>query len=513
MMTLQEKIGQLILVGFDGTSPPSYLLEWLAEGRIGGVYLFARNVESPAQVKALVDSCHAAAKYPILVGIDQEGGTVARLRSGFTESPGAMALAAARDLQLAEDMAYAMGLEMAALGINWNFAPVADIAHNVANPSVDTRSAGRDKQLVSDIVLAQIKGFQRAGVAATVKHFPGLGNSVVDTHVALAKITGALEYLYDEDLIPFQIAIDHDVACVMTTHVMFEELDDRFPATLSATVVDGLLRELLGYQGAVCTDCMEMKAISDGWGSGESAVLSFLAGVDMLLFSHSRSKQEEAYSAMLHAARTGRLTSERIGQSLARIQAMKRRFGLQERPHLDIVACDAHQLLTGRAARAGTVLVQHGKSWPIDSEHKRVACVEFSSSVPNDTVEHGSITDFTRYCSQRLPDAALYVINADSDCSELLNALKDKIIDVETLILATRNAHLSPPQADVARLLIDQNHRTILVCLRNPYDAVVLSAAGTIICANGDSAPSLQAAVDAICGDYRPTGQWSINLE
>ena len=204
MLTLEEKIGQMMMVGFAGLSPPDYLLDWLASGRIGGIYLFARNIESPAQVKRLLDDCRAAAKQPILVGIDQEGGIVARLRDGFTESPGAMALGAARNPQLAEDIAYIMGREMAALGINWNFAPVADIAHQPDNPSVSTRSVGRDKHLVSALVSAQIRGFQRAGIAATVKHFPGLGNTVIDTHQALARVSGSLAYLYEEDLFPFR---------------------------------------------------------------------------------------------------------------------------------------------------------------------------------------------------------------------------------------------------------------------------------------------------------------------
>ena len=190
MDSLAEKIGQLMMVGFEGLKPPRHILRWLASGRIGGVYLFARNVASPAQVKRLIADCRAAAKQPILVGIDQEGGAVARLRDGFTESPGAMALGAGGDRQLTEEIAYMMGRELAALGVNWNLAPVADIAHQRDNPSIGTRSFGRDPRLVSEMVAAQIRGFQRAGVAATAKHFPGLGNTIIDTHDAPVKATG-----------------------------------------------------------------------------------------------------------------------------------------------------------------------------------------------------------------------------------------------------------------------------------------------------------------------------------
>ena len=168
------------------------------------------------------------------MGIDQEGGIVARLRKGFTESPGAMALGAGGDRQLAEDIATMMGREMAAVSINWNFAPVADIAHQRDNPSIGTRSAGRDPRLVSDIVAAQIRGFQRAGVAATVKHFPGLGNTVVDTHDAPARVRGSLSYLYAEDLLPFRRALAEGVGCVMLTHVMYDELDSAAAGDLIA---------------------------------------------------------------------------------------------------------------------------------------------------------------------------------------------------------------------------------------------------------------------------------------
>ena len=299
MMSLEEKVGQMMMVGFEGLSPPAYILDWLARGRVGGVYLFAHNIENPAQVKQLAADCRRAAKHPVLVGIDQEGGIVARLRAGFSESPGAMALGASGDPQLADDVAYMLGTELAALGINWNFAPVADIAHQPANPSVSTRSVGSDPRLVGQLAAAQIRGFQRAGVAATVKHFPGLGNTIIDTHDDLATVSGPLDYLYAQDIPPFRDAMRADVACVMLTHVKYEALDADLPATLSPRIVTDLLRGDLGFRGAVCTDCMEMKAITRGFGAGESAVLAVQAGVDLPLFSHTRRRQEAAYEAVL----------------------------------------------------------------------------------------------------------------------------------------------------------------------------------------------------------------------
>ncbi len=520
MLSLEEKIGQILMVGFDGAGAPSYLLDWLASGRVGGVYLFARNVESPPQVKQLVDSCHHAAKYPILVGIDQEGGAVARLRAGFSESPGAMALGASRDARLAEDIAFMLGRELAALGINWNLAPVADIAHNKVNPSVGTRSAGADKDLVRDFVVAQIKGFGRAGIAATAKHFPGLGNSEIDTHHALAKVAGSLDFLYEEDLMPFRGAISADAPCIMTTHVMFEELDDRYPATLSPRLIDGLLRRELGYDGAVCTDCMEMKAITDcadGWGAGESAVLAVLAGVDMLLFSHSRAAQEAAYDALLQAAASRRISLERIDKSLARIAALKRRCQLDERPPLAIVACEAHRSLTRKAARAGTVLLRSSDRFPIASPRSRLLCIEFAPGLPSSAADQDSATALSRYLQERLPLAESLIVRSESQLDQALAQAEaldaESQILPEILIVATRNAHRLPWQAQAAQAVIDLQPGSVLLCLRDPYDANAISGAGAILCSNGDSAPSLEAAVDAICGDYAPTGRLTVNLE
>jgi len=187
MPSLEQKIGQMMYIGFDGLEPPDYVLDWLASGRIGGVYLFARNVASPQQLADLIQACHDAASSPILVGIDQEGGLVARLREGFTESPGMMALAASGDPTIAEHMAEVLAAEMYALGINWVFAPVVDIVHDINNPSVSTRAAGMTAEQVVEYTLPQVRGFQKY-VAATAKHFPGLGKSPVDTHLELATL-------------------------------------------------------------------------------------------------------------------------------------------------------------------------------------------------------------------------------------------------------------------------------------------------------------------------------------
>lgn len=510
MQSLAEKVGQLTMVGFEGLTAPRHILAWLENGRIGGVYLFARNIESPAQVRRLVAACRRAAKFPILVGIDQEGGSVARLREGFTESPGAMALGASGDPQLAEDVAAMMGAELAALGVNWNFAPVADLARQSDNPSIGTRAVGRDPQLASDFVGAQVRGLQRAGVAATVKHFPGLGNSVIDTHVASAKVSGCLSGLYEEELPPFEAAIAAGVACVMLTHVVYEELDSERPATLSPRIVDGLLRDRLAYDGAVCTDCMEMKAITDRFAPGESAVFAVEAGVDMVMFSHTRAAQEAAFDALLEAAKTGRISADRIDQSLTRIQALKERFPLEGAPALDIVGGPQHRSLAAKAARAGVVLVKRGEALPLSSSAP-IALIEFAAGRQREADAADTPTPLASYLSQRRPHITCVCLDpAGAENNRRL--IKSIASNAETLILITRNAHLQPAQLRLAQFVCASAKEVVLICARNPYDAGRIIGADTVICANGDSGPSLQAAVDALCGDFNPTGKLTVAI-
>ena len=298
----------------------------------------------------------------------------------------------------------------------------------------------------------------------------------------------------------------------MLTHVMYEELDSEFPATLSPRIVSGLLREELGYDGAVCTDCMEMKAITAGFGAGESAVLTVLAGVDMPLFSHTRKRQEAAYESVLDAARSGRISESRIDQSVARIHELKRRFPVDNPPTIEIVGSEEHESLADKAARAGTVLVKQGDALPLKTDSAKIAAIEFSSQGISDAVEIESKTEFSAYLAQRLPHVVCHIFDSGSKFARDPRKISGILRDADTLILLTRNAHMHPAQLRLAQSICDGSSKVILVCARNPYDAAALTGADTVICTNGDSRPSLKAAIDAICGDFRPGGKLTVEL-
>jgi beta-N-acetylhexosaminidase len=513
-LSLEEKIGQMLVVGFHGLEPPDHILRWLESGLIGGVILFARNIEDPAQVAELTRVCHEAASRPILVAIDQEGGVVARLREGFTESPGAMALGAVDSEVLAEQVSAVLGAEMRALGINWNLAPAIDLTHNIHNPSVGVRSLGVDPRRVGRLGAAQVRGFQGAGVAATAKHFPGKANTPVDPHVSLPVIDGPLDDMWDTDLVPFRAAIEAGIAAMMVTHVQFKALEPEYPSTLSPRIILGLLREDVGFTGVVSTDCMEMKAVTNKYGPGESAVLAALAGANVILFSHTRDYQEAAYDALLDAARSGRLPMEKIDFAVDKVQAMKEQYAITDRPSLDIIRHPNHLFVSAKAARAGTVLSQSEPGLlPFESDESRqTAFIEFASHLDANALEQGTKTGLASLLHEQLPNTKSVALDPRTPSEKSLTRARKLASSANIVIVATRNAHLIPRQRELAQELLSSGQKSVLLCLRNPYDAGVLTGAESVLFTCGDSAPSLAAAVEALVGHFSPTARLPVPL-
>jgi beta-N-acetylhexosaminidase len=515
LLPLEQKIGQMLAVGFDGLEAPDYILEWLRAGRIGGVILFSRNVTSPQQVAELTASLRDAAPQPILIAIDQEGGVVARLRSGqgFLESPGAMVLGAADDATLAEEVSASLAEEMAALGINWNLAPVVDLLREYRNPSVGVRSLGADKRRVAELAAAEVHGFQRGGVAATAKHFPGLGHTAVDTHLALAVISDSPEELREVELVPFRAAVEAGVAAVMVSHVLFEQIDAQHPSTLSPKVIRGLLRDELGFAGVTCTDCMEMKAIADHYGAGESAVLAALAGQDLIFFSHTRQMQEAAYDALLVAVQSGRLPLADIDAANERLMTLKGRFPARA-ADVSQVRKPERLVLMERAARAGTVLVKNDTGvLPLDGTARRASVIEFASWLDSGVMEAGGMSGFARLLRESAPEIESVSLMAENYTEAAVARARSVANECDVLVLATRNAHLISEQRALAQELTRYAEQTVLVALRNPFDSHCFPNASAVLCTCGDSAPSLAAAVDALMGKFTPTAHLPFPLE
>jgi beta-N-acetylhexosaminidase len=321
-----------MLVGFPGRQPDPDLTALIEDGVLG-IILFARNVGEPAETAALIRGLKTGAARPLLASVDQEGGRVARFRGGpFTRLPPMRAIGQRGDARLARQVGQLLAFELRALGIDWDFAPVLDVDTNPANPVIGDRSFARDAEDVARLAVALAEGLEAGGVASCGKHFPGHGDTSQDSHATLPVLSHGLERLRAVELVPFGAYSRARLAAVMTAHVRFAALGDQVPATLSPRVMQGLLREELGFRGVAVSDDLEMKAIAD---PAEAAVEAVRAGVDVLLVCHHATVQRRVLDALVDAAERGHLTEQRIREAHARIEALVRRFA---RPPEDVVS-------------------------------------------------------------------------------------------------------------------------------------------------------------------------------
>jgi beta-N-acetylhexosaminidase len=328
MRDIRRHIGQLAFVGFDGHAVPTEVKQIAREFDLGGVVFFARNVHDPEQVADLSRESQAlATEIPIWVSVDQEGGRVARLKRPFTEWPPMQTLGRAGDEVLAGRFARALATELKAVGISLDFTPVLDVLTNPKNPAIGDRALAERAEDVARLGVTIIRTLQTEGMAACGKHFPGHGDTSVDSHFDLPLIEHPPDRLEAVELVPFKAAIAADVACIMTAHILIPALDEERPATLSPGIVDGWLRKKLGFNGVILTDDMSMKAISSRYGLGEASVQAIAAGCDgVLMCAPQPDDQLAAVEAIIYAVEKGRIPHKRIEDALARQRKAKERF-------------------------------------------------------------------------------------------------------------------------------------------------------------------------------------------
>ncbi|WP_371780564.1 beta-N-acetylhexosaminidase [Streptosporangium subroseum] len=343
-LSMEEKVGQLFMPVLYGPASDTASGEnqarygvgtpakMIAKYRPGGVILFpwADNVKNVKQIVALTNGLQKASpEIPLLIGADQENGQVSRLAPLVTKLPGASTIGSTGDLSLARKAAKVTGTELLALGINLDFAPVADVNINPRNPVIGPRAYGSDPRKVASMVGAAVSGFHDAGIAATAKHFPGHGDTNVDSHSGLPVIQHSRSQWNRLDAPPFAAAIDKGVDAIMSAHVVMPKLDPSGdPATLSKPILTGLLRDKLGFDGVVSTDALDMAGVRKKYSDGEIAVRAIQAGVDLLLMPPD---YPEAYQAVLAAVKSGKISDERLDQSVRRLLKLKAARGLLEK--------------------------------------------------------------------------------------------------------------------------------------------------------------------------------------
>ena len=325
---IRRHAGQLAIVGFAGHSIPPDLRALAREFDLGGIILFARNVESPEQVAEIAREAQSLAhELPLWVSVDQEGGRVARLKAPFTVWPPMATLGRSADDELARRFARALAAELKAVGISLDYTPVLDILTNPKNPAIGDRALSERAQDVARLGRLIIRTLQSEGIAACGKHFPGMGDAATDPHHELPLVEHAPDRLEAVELAPFRAAVEADVATIMTAHVVYPAIDDERPATLSPRIVDAMLKQKLAYEGLVLTDDLEMGAISGRHGLAEASVAAIAAGCDVvLLCGKSQEPQVAAVEALIHAVENGTLPTTRAEDALARHRRTKERF-------------------------------------------------------------------------------------------------------------------------------------------------------------------------------------------
>ncbi|MHA1569713.1 MAG: beta-N-acetylhexosaminidase [Alphaproteobacteria bacterium] len=344
--------GRVVMAGFDGAWIDEHVREALKLG-VAGFILFRRNIESPAQTRELIAEIRAlAGDRRLLFAVDQEGGRVARLPEPATQWPPMRVLGRIAEEDLARRFGAAVGAELRAIGFDIDFAPVVDVDTNPANPVIGDRSFGRDPDLVGRLGAAVVAGLQDAGVWAGAKHFPGHGDTELDSHLELPFVPHDRRRLDSVELPPFAAAVRAGVAALMTAHVVVEVLDPERPATMSPPILR-ILREELDFSGVIVSDDLEMKAITDHFGVGEAAVAAAKAGADLMLVCHSLERQEEAVRALYDAHLAGALPPLRLDEMQRRLHDTMTRFPKPESGDLMVVGCEEHQALRERILQCG----------------------------------------------------------------------------------------------------------------------------------------------------------------
>lgn len=520
---------RLCVVDFPGPEPSAFLERLIADAPPGGVVLFRKNVRHPSQVAGLTAQLQslvsASGAPPLAIAIDHEGGTVNRFEPHagvprVTAFPGAMALGATGDAALGYRVGAAAGAELRTLGITHNYAPVVDVNNNADNPVIGIRAFGEHPDIVESMALAYARGLQDAGVAATAKHFPGHGDTDVDSHVALPLVAHDRARLDAVELRPFAAAVRAGVASIMTAHIVYPALDStRTPATMSAPIVQGILRDTWGFGGLVCTDSLLMRAIADHYGMGDAAVASIRAGCDSVLALGPEAAQREVLDRLAAAIESGEIPAPRLTDALGRIDAFVARWGRSGRDPRRAGGAydegDAARLATEVAEAAVTVVRDRHAVLPLRAG--RVGVVEVAPDTadatdPTERFEAPLAAALRRHRPEVLDVQAPASYGSSGGLSHGIGAT---VLSGLEAVIAVTASHGSPSPS-VAAALRDLHRaagdRMILVATGTPYDLLACPEIGAFVATYGRDPGTLDAAARILTGKIPATGGLPVSL-
>ncbi|MFF3464359.1 glycoside hydrolase family 3 protein [Streptomyces sp. NPDC002619] len=539
-MSLEEKVGQLFVMrvyGHSATDPDQADIdanlteigvrtaaELIAKYHVGGIIYFAwaHNTRDPHQIAGLSNGIQQASLdrprgLPLLITTDQEHGIVCRVGEPATLFPGAMAIGAGGSRTDARTLGRISGAELRAIGINQDYSPDADVNVNPANPVIGVRSIGADPQAVAGLVAAEVKGYQGSRVAATAKHFPGHGDTAVDSHYGFPVITHSREVWESLDAVPFRAAIRAGIDSIMTAHIQFPALDDSGdPATLSHPILTGILREELGYDGCVVTDSLGMEGVRTKYGDDRVPVLALKAGVDQLL---NPPNLDVSWNAVLAAVRSGELTEARLDESILRVLRLKDRLGLFDDPyvsdaHIDHVVGTAEHLAAADkiAERTTTLLVNEGGLLPLSRRtHKKVLVVGADPASPSGTT--GPPTSVLAAALTELGFTASALSTGTAPSATTITNAVSAAQGVDAVVVATYNVTAGNSQKTLVERLVATGKPVVAVAIRNPYDVAQLPTVKGYLAAYSWTDVEVRAAVRVMAGQVEPRGKLPVPVQ
>lgn len=504
-LTLREKIGQLVLYSMEGNTLDPDTLNTLRDYKIGNIIHFGNNVQGFDDAKALnaqlndiiAENCSGVRP---LISVDHEGGRVMRFARDFTWFPSSMALGAIDDPALTHSIGCAMGKELRAAGFNLSLGPVADVLANAKNPSGGVRMYGTDEKLVARHVVQLASGMQENGVMACVKHFPGSGNTEQDSHYFLPSVDSTMERLDSVELVPFCAAFAAGCSdALMTTHVLFPNIEpDPVPATMSPRILTELLRNKLGFKGIIITDGIHMKAIADHYGVENGCIAAINAGADLICLGSGgagyQESQKSCLEAMYQAALSGKLSMKRVDEAVARILALKEKYGAFTPAEPDFAAND--KINEEACLRAATWLTDcHA---PIGGS---ILCV----GAPVQELAFG----LTHADPRAIPFAQLAGEALGAPWAMLDGA---PLPDYDTLVIGVQTLREDGPELAAARAAVAAGKKAALIFLAQPLNAHLLPEGCPAVCVYTRTPQSVRAACDVLTGQAKATGALPTNL-
>lgn len=508
-MTVRQMLGQKLVFGFHGTELSEEFRSLIREYKIGNVILFLRNVASADQLRRLCAQIQElileVTGYPAFIVIDQEGGMVTRLPADAVTVPGAMAISATEDPDNARIAAGITIRQLRGLGVNFNMAPVLDVNSNPANPVIGVRSIGDDPHKAALYGEATVRAYENTGVYCCGKHFPGHGDTNVDSHIGLPRIEKTMEELERSELIPFRRCIGAGIPAIMSSHILFPNIEkENVPGTMSRTIITDLLKKRLGFKGLVFSDCLEMDAIQKYYGTAGGTVAAIKAGIDLAEISSTIGLMWDAAKAVNEAADRGEFDMEEIRQSVEKILAVKKNMVVAPDPSVCNLPRD-RQTVQQMIRRAITAC--GGTPPALDENTFFCGCSDYRASLVGNP--DANMLPFPEHMAAAFGGSA--VVTSKDPSEEEIRAVAETASGYQRIVLGTCNAHLFRGQLALARALAKTGKELTIVALRNPYDIPLLPECACKIAAYDYSTPCFQALEEVFRGGAM-TGRLPVKL-